>query len=45
VCKRAEALAAHFEERGMTAQLCRFSEIIAACGWTPAQSQSAGQST
>jgi hypothetical protein len=33
--------AAHFEERGMTAQLRRFYEIMAVCGWTPARSDSA----
>ena len=45
LCRRIEAFAAHFQERGMPAQLSRFHEIMAACGWPPAQKRVGGRPT
>jgi hypothetical protein len=37
VRQHAEAFEAYFKEHGMTVQLGRFYEVMAACGWTPMQ--------
>jgi hypothetical protein len=42
LCRRIEAFAAHFQERGMTARLGRFYEIMAVCGWVSGHRGAAG---
>jgi hypothetical protein len=45
VRQHAEAFEAYFKERGMTVQLGRFYEVMARCGWRPAQKRVGGRPT